>query len=153
MLSKQRTIAKPVSISGIGLHTGNKWNMTFQPAPEDYGIRFKRIDLPNSPEIPADIDHVTDISRGTTIAVGDAEVKTVEHVLAAIMGCEIDNIIVALDTNEPPVIDGSAKPFVDLLNKAGYTEQNEPKDYLVIENTIHYRSDKGDTDIVAFPLD
>jgi UDP-3-O-[3-hydroxymyristoyl] N-acetylglucosamine deacetylase/3-hydroxyacyl-[acyl-carrier-protein] dehydratase len=118
MLTKQRTIAKEVSISGIGLHTGNKSNMTFKPTPANYGIRFKRTDLTDSPEILADIDHVVDISRGTTIALGDAEVKTTEHVLAAIMGCEIDNIIVALDTNEPPVIDGS-KTFVDLLNKAG----------------------------------
>lgn len=153
MLTKQRTIAKDVSISGIGLHTGNKSNLTFKPAPDDYGIRFKRVDLPDSPEIPADIDHVTDLSRGTTIAVGTAEVKTVEHVLAAIMGSEIDNLIVELDTNEPPVIDGSAKPFIDLLIGAGFIEQNQPKDYLVIENTVHYRSPDGDVDIVAFPLD
>ncbi|HRE12337.1 MAG TPA: UDP-3-O-acyl-N-acetylglucosamine deacetylase, partial [Ignavibacteria bacterium] len=98
MLTKQRTISKAVSISGIGLHTGNNSNMRFVPAPEDYGIRFKRVDMQDSPEIPADIDHVIDISRGTTIAVGDAEVKTVEHVLAAIMGAEIDNLIVELDT-------------------------------------------------------
>jgi UDP-3-O-[3-hydroxymyristoyl] N-acetylglucosamine deacetylase / 3-hydroxyacyl-[acyl-carrier-protein] dehydratase len=153
MLTKQRTIAKEAVISGIGLHTGNKSNMRFVPAPEDYGIRFKRVDLPESPEIPADIDHVVDISRGTTIAVGEAEVKTVEHVLAAIMGCEIDNLIVELDSNEPPVADGSAKPFIDLLCEAGFTEQNAPKDYLVIENTIHYRAKDGEVDIVAFPLD
>lgn len=153
MLTKQRTIAKEAAISGIGLHTGNKSNMTFKPAPEDYGIRFKRVDLPDSPEIPADIDHVIDISRGTTIAVGNAEVKTVEHVLAAIMGAEIDNLIVELDTNEPPVVDGSSKPFIDLLIDAGFVEQDAPKDYLVIENTIHYRAPDGEVDIVAFPLD
>ncbi|MBZ0203274.1 MAG: bifunctional UDP-3-O-[3-hydroxymyristoyl] N-acetylglucosamine deacetylase/3-hydroxyacyl-ACP dehydratase [Ignavibacteria bacterium] len=153
MLTKQRTIAKEVSISGIGLHTGNKSNMTFKPAPVDHGIRFKRVDMQDSPEIPADIDHVTDLSRGTTIAVGTAEVKTVEHVLAAIMGSEIDNLIVELDTNEPPVVDGSAKPFVDLITQAGFEEQSEPKDYLVIENTIHYRAAEGEVDIVAFPLD
>lgn len=153
MLTKQRTIAKEVSVSGIGLHTGNPSTMTFRPAPENYGIRFKRADLPGSPEINADIDHVTDISRGTTIAVGNAEVKTTEHVLAAIMGCEIDNLVVELTSNEPPVIDGSAKPFVDLLISAGFVEQNEPKDYLVIENNIHYRSENGNVDIVAFPFD
>jgi UDP-3-O-[3-hydroxymyristoyl] N-acetylglucosamine deacetylase/3-hydroxyacyl-[acyl-carrier-protein] dehydratase len=153
MLTKQRTIAKEAAISGIGLHTGKPSKMTFKPAPENYGIRFKRADLPGSPEINADIDHVIDISRGTTIAVGDAEVKTTEHVLAAIMGCEIDNIIVELSTNEPPVIDGSSKPFVDMLMEAGFVEQSEPKDYLVIENTIHYRSEDSDVDIVAFPLD
>jgi UDP-3-O-[3-hydroxymyristoyl] N-acetylglucosamine deacetylase/3-hydroxyacyl-[acyl-carrier-protein] dehydratase len=153
MLTKQRTIGKTVSISGIGLHTGNPSTMTFRPAPENYGIRFKRADLPGSPEILADIDHVTDISRGTTIAVGDADVRTTEHVLSAIMGCEIDNLVVELTTNEPPVIDGSSKPFVDMILEAGFTEQNEPKDYLVIENTIHYRSEGNDVDIVAFPLD
>jgi UDP-3-O-[3-hydroxymyristoyl] N-acetylglucosamine deacetylase/3-hydroxyacyl-[acyl-carrier-protein] dehydratase len=153
MLTKQRTISRDISISGIGLHTGNRSTLTFKPAPEDYGIRFKRVDLKNSPEILADIDHVTDISRGTTIAVGKAEVRTVEHVLAAIMGCEIDNLIVELTTNEPPVIDGSAKPFVDILMEAGFTEQNAPKDYLVIEQTIDYRDDKGEVEIVALPLD
>jgi len=152
MLTKQRTIAKDVSISGVGLHTGNKSKMTFKPAPENYGIKFRRTDLPEKPEIPADIDNVIDISRGTTLAAGGAAVKTVEHVLAAIVGCEIDNIIVEIDTNEPPVTDGSAKPFVDLLCEAGFVEQNEPKDYLVIEHTLHYRDEKKDCDIVAVPL-
>lgn len=153
MLAKQRTISKEVSIKGIGLHTGNQSTLTFKPAPENFGIRFKRVDLKDSPEILADIDHVVDISRGTTIAVGDAQVKTVEHVLAAIMGCEIDNIIVELTTNEPPVVDGSSKPFVDILFEAGFAEQNTPKDYLVIDETVHYHDDKNDVDIVAMPLD
>ena len=108
MLEKQRTIKNSVSLSGVGLHTGNKSNMTFKSAPEDYGIRFKRVDLDSSPEIPADIDHVIDISRGTTIGKDGVKIHTVEHVLAAIVGCEIDNIIVELDTNEPPVMDGSS---------------------------------------------
>ena len=153
MLTKQRTIANEISVTGIGLHTGNHSTMTFKPAPENYGIRFRRVDLKDSPEILADIDHVIDISRGTTIAVGEAEVRTVEHVLAAIMGCEIDNIIVELTTNEPPVIDGSAKPFVDLLMRTGFQEQNIPKDYLVIDQTIPYTDSNNEVDIVALPLD
>lgn len=153
MLTKQRTISELVSITGIGLHTGNHSTMTFKPAPENYGIRFKRVDLENSPEILADIDHVIDISRGTTIGVGDAHVKTVEHVLAAIAGCEIDNIIVELTTNEPPVIDGSAKPFVELLRGIGFVEQDAPKDYLVIEQIVQYTNDSCGVDIVALPLD
>jgi len=152
MLVKQRTIQKQVSLSGVGLHTGNKSKMNFKPAPENYGIRFKRIDLENSPEIPADIDHVVDISRGTTIAKDGAEVHTVEHVLSAILGCEIDNIIVELDTNEPPVMDGSAKDYVITLAKAGIVEQDADRDYLVIEDTVHYHSDEGHVDIVALPL-
>lgn len=109
--------------------------------------------MENSPEIQADIDHVIDISRGTTIGVGDVKVHTIEHVLAAIVGCEIDNIIVELTSNEPPVIDGSAKPFVDILHESGFQEQDEPRDYVVIDQTIHYRDEQNEVDIVALPLD
>jgi len=152
MLEKQRTIASIASLSGVGLHTGNKSNMTFKPAPENYGIKFIRTDLENAPEIPADIDHVIDISRGTTIAKNGAEVHTVEHVLAAITGCEIDNIIVELNTNEPPIMDGSAKDYVDTLVNAGFKEQDADRDYLVIEDTVHYHSESDNVDIVALPL-
>ncbi len=152
MLEKQRTIKNPVTLSGVGLHTGNKSNMTFKPAPENYGVKFKRIDLPGFPEIPADIDHVTDISRGTTIAKNGAEVHTVEHVLASIMGCEIDNICVELDSNEPPIMDGSAKDYVETLKSADITEQEAKRDYLVIEETVHYQDEKNNVDIVALPL-
>jgi len=152
MLEKQRTILKSASLSGIGLHTGNRSVMTFKPAPENYGIKFRRIDLENSPEIPADIDHVVDISRGTTIAMGNAKVHTVEHVLAAIRGCEIDNIIVELDSNEPPIMDGSAIDYVHTLIKAGFAEQDAMRDYLIIEDTVHYHSDTDKVDTVALPL-
>jgi UDP-3-O-[3-hydroxymyristoyl] N-acetylglucosamine deacetylase/3-hydroxyacyl-[acyl-carrier-protein] dehydratase len=152
MLEKQRTIKNEVTLSGVGLHTGNKSNMTFKPAPENYGVKFKRTDLQNSPEIPADIDHVIDISRGTTIALGGVEVHTVEHVLASIMGCEIDNIIVELDSNEPPIMDGSAKDYVKTLKEAGIVAQEAKRDYLVIEDTVHYQDEKNNVDIVALPL-
>lgn len=152
MLEKQQTIKTEVTLSGVGLHTGNKSNMTFKPAPENHGVKFKRIDMPNSPEIPADIDHVIDISRGTTIALEGAEVHTVEHVLASIMGCEIDNIIVELDSNEPPIMDGSAKDYVETLKKAGIVSQDAKRDYLVIEDTVHYQDEKNNIDIVALPL-
>ncbi|HQY20429.1 MAG TPA: UDP-3-O-acyl-N-acetylglucosamine deacetylase, partial [Ignavibacteria bacterium] len=152
MLEKQRTIKNEITLSGVGLHTGNKSNMTFKPAPENYGVKFKRTDLPDSPEIPADIDHVIDISRGTTIAKDGAEVHTVEHVLASIMGCEIDNIIIELDSNEPPIMDGSAKDYVETLKKADIVEQEAKRDYLVIEDTVHYHDDKTNVDIVALPL-
>jgi UDP-3-O-[3-hydroxymyristoyl] N-acetylglucosamine deacetylase/3-hydroxyacyl-[acyl-carrier-protein] dehydratase len=152
MLEKQRTIKDAVTMSGVGLHTGNKSNMTFRPAPENYGVRFKRSDLSDSPEIPADIDHVIDISRGTTIAKNGVEVHTVEHVLASIMGCEIDNIIVELDSNEPPIMDGSAKDYVKTLKKAGVVVQDAKRDYLIIEDTVHYQDEKNNVDIVALPL-
>ncbi len=152
MLIKQRTISTTATLSGVGLHTGNKCNMTFAPAPENYGIRFIRSDIENSPEIPADIDHVIDITRGTTIALDGVEVHTIEHVLAAIMGCEIDNIKVILDSNEPPVMDGSSIAYVETLKKAGIVEQDADRDYLVIENTVHYHNEENNVDIVALPL-
>jgi UDP-3-O-[3-hydroxymyristoyl] N-acetylglucosamine deacetylase/3-hydroxyacyl-[acyl-carrier-protein] dehydratase len=153
MLVQQRTIKNTVSLSGVGLHTGNITTMTFRPAPEDYGIRFRRVDLGGSPEIPANVDHVVDIARGTTIAVGDARVHTIEHVLAALVGLQVDNIIIDLDNNEPPVLDGSAKPFVEALQKAGFEKQNAPKDYLIIDQTVHYRNEEKGVDIVALPTD
>lgn len=152
MLEKQRTIGKVVSLSGTGLHTGNKSKMTFKPAPENYGIRFIRTDLDNSPEIPADIDHVSDISRGTTLEKNGVKVHTVEHVLASIMGCEVDNIIVELDSNEPPIMDGSVKDYVKTLIEAGFVEQDAKRDYLIIEDTVHYHDEDDNVDIVALPL-
>jgi UDP-3-O-[3-hydroxymyristoyl] N-acetylglucosamine deacetylase/3-hydroxyacyl-[acyl-carrier-protein] dehydratase len=153
MLVQQRTIKHPVSISGIGLHTGSISTMTFKPAPENYGVRFRRIDLPDSPEVPADVDHVVDISRGTTIELGGARVHTVEHVMAALVGLQIDNILIELDANEPPVGDGSAKPYVDALLKSGFEIQSEPKDYLIIDQTVHYRNEHKKVEIVALPTD
>lgn len=153
MLVQQRTIKNTVSFSGIGLHTGNPSTLTFKPAPDNYGIRFKRIDIGGSPEIPADVDHVVDISRGTTLGIGDIKVHTVEHVLAAVAGLEIDNIIIELDSNEPPVGDGSAMPFVETLLKADFVKQESPKDYLIIDQIIHYQDEKSGVDIVALPTD
>lgn len=153
MLVHQRTIKNPVSIHGTGLHTGVTTTMTFKPAPENYGVRFRRMDIGGSPEIPADVDHVVDVARGTTLAVGEARVHTTEHVLAAIFGLQVDNIIIELDNIEPPIADGSAKPFVDMLLKAGFVEQEEPKDYLVIDQTIHYQNEEKGVDIVALPTD
>jgi len=153
MLVQQRTIKKAVSISGVGLHTGSVSTMTFRPAPEDFGIRFRRTDLGGSPEIPADVDHVVDISRGTTLAVGEAKVHTVEHVLAALVGLQIDNVLVDLDANEPPVADGSAKPYVDVLLQAGFEKQDAAKDYLIIDQTVHYQNVEKGVDIVALPTD
>lgn len=153
MLVQQRTIKKAVTMSGVGLHTGTECTMTFKPAPEDFGIRFRRVDLGGKPEIPADVDHVIDVSRGTTIGVGEAKVHTVEHVLAAIAGLQIDNILIDLEGIEPPIGDGSAKPYVDALLKAGFETQDAPKDYLVIDQTINYKNEDKGVEIVALPTD
>ncbi len=153
MLVQQHTIKHPVSLRGIGLHTGSPCMMTFKPAPENYGIRFRRTDIGGAPEVPADVDHVVDISRGTTIAVGEARVQTVEHVMAALVGLQIDNVVIDLDASEPPVGDGSAKPYVDVLLKAGIEKQNAPKDYLIIDQTVHYQNEEKKVEIVALPTD
>ncbi len=153
MLKQQRTIKQPVSTSGIGLHTGNKSKLTFKPAPENSGIRFKRVDIENCPEILADIEHVVDISRGTSIGQNGVTIHTVEHVLAAVAGLEIDNILVELTNNEPPVGDGSALPFVEILEQAGFEEQSSPKDYIIIERTFAYHNDERKIDIVVVPSD
>lgn len=140
-------------MSGIGLHTGVKTTMTFKPAPENFGIRFRRVDMPNSPEIPADVDHVVDLRRGTTLGIGDARVHTVEHVLAAVAGLQVDNILIELNNIEPPIADGSAKPFVDMLLEAGLEDQDSPKDYLIIDQVIHYQDPERGVEIVALPTD
>lgn len=153
MIESQRTIGSEVSMSGVGLHTGTSCNMTFKAAPENYGIKFVRVDLPDRPEIPANADFVVDVSRGTTLAVGDARVHTVEHVLAAVVGFQIDNLIIELDGIEPPVGDGSSMPYVEALRKAGFVQQEAPKDYLIIDETVMYHDEDRQVDIVALPLD
>ncbi len=153
MLVQQRTIRHPVSMSGVGLHTGALCTMTFRPAPENYGIRFRRVDMGGSPEIPADVDHVIDVARGTTIAVGEARVHTVEHVLAALVGLQVDNVLIDLDGIEPPIGDGSARPYVEALLQGGFEKQNAPKDYLIIDQPVAYRNVEKKVDIVALPTD
>lgn len=153
MLIKQRTIAKEVSMSGIGIHTGHECKMTFKPAPDNYGVRFIRTDLGGNPEIPAVVDYVVDISRGTTIGIGEAKVHTVEHVMAAVYGLQIDNLKIELDGIEPPIGDGSSLPYVEKLVAAGFVEQEAPKDYLIIDQTVTYHEEDRGVDIVALPLD
>ena len=149
----QKTIKKEISISGVGLHTGTKSTLTFKPARPNSGIYFKRTDLEDQVEIRADIDHVVDISRGTTLGANGAKVHTVEHVLAAVFGLEIDNLCVEINGKEPPVGDGSAQHFVNALLEAGIEEQDEIKDYLVIDQTVHYRDEENKVEVVALPTD
>ncbi len=152
MRANERTVAEISKFEGIGLHTGNAGSIEFHPAPEGYGIRFVRSDLPGSPEIPAIVDHVSDISRGTTLTVNGASVHTVEHVLAAVVGLEVDNVRIELTANEPPIGDGSSEPYVKALLKAGFTEQKAPRQYLVVDETVSYRNEQNGVEIVALPL-
>ncbi len=153
MYEKQRTIKRKISMSGTGLHTGNPCTMTFKPAEPNTGIRIVRTDLPGKPWVQADIDHVTDLSRGTTLEQGEAKVCTVEHVLASFAGLQLDNVIVELDNNEPPVGDGSAKPYVDKLLEAGLKRQEADKFYLEIDTPMAYSEPDRSVDLVVTPSD
>ena len=149
----QCTINNEVSISGIGLHTGVDCTAIFKPAEPNSGIRFKRLDLDDCPEIIADIDHVIDISRGTTIGQKGFRIHTVEHILAAVVGLKIDNILIELTEKEPPVMDGSALPFVKKLIKAEIVEQKANRDELIIDQTITYSDPERGVDIHVLPSD
>jgi len=152
MRAIQRTVSNISKFEGTGLHTGNTSSIEFHPAPDDYGIRFVRRDLTGAPEVPAIVDFVSDISRGTTLSVGNASVHTVEHVLAAVVGLEVDNVRIELTANEPPIGDGSAEPYVEALLRAGFTDQQSPRKYLVVDETVNYRNEEHGVEIVALPL-
>ncbi|MBL0060269.1 MAG: bifunctional UDP-3-O-[3-hydroxymyristoyl] N-acetylglucosamine deacetylase/3-hydroxyacyl-ACP dehydratase [bacterium] len=151
MSDKQRTIAAAISVSGIGLHTGKPVSMTCKPAPVGHGIVFVRTDLPGSPPIPALVDHVIEIARGTVLGIGSARIHTVEHVLAAVAGLRIDNLIIELTDEEPPAMDGSAFPFIEAMRKAEVVEQEADRIYLELEKTLTYHDDKNAIDIVMVP--
>lgn len=150
-MSKQKTISKPVSFSGIGLHTGSLTTVTFKPAPENSGITFFRVDIKDSPPIPANIDYVVDVSRGTTIGIGEAKVHTVEHALAAMVGLGIDNLNIELDAEEIPNGDGSSLPVMSTLQKAGIVEQDAEKQYIQVDRPVYYR--QGDVTLSILPSD
>ena len=153
MKRKQQTISRPASCTGIGLHTGVECTITFKPAPEDYGIRFIRTDIKNCPEIKADIDHVVDISRGTTIEEKKVRINTVEHALAAVSGLRIDNVLIELTSKEPPVMDGSAKDFVEVLFTSGIVSQEHERNVLEIRRAVNYTDPYRDIDIHVIPSD
>lgn len=150
---KQRTLKKETHISGIGLHTGKNITIIFKPAPENHGFRFVRTDLENNPILKADIQNVVDTSRGTTIEQSGARVYTIEHVLAALVGLKIDNIIMELDGPEIPILDGSSKLFIALLEEAGTEEQNAEKNYFELKETITYKNEESGTEFIAIPAD
>lgn len=148
---KQHTLGNQAHISGTGLHTGILVDMTLKPANPGFGIQFQRIDLPNKPIIKADCDLVTDTSRGTTLQVGDAKVSTVEHILAALVGMGVDNVLVELNGPEIPIMDGSSQPFIELISDAGVLEQDAAKAwYSIDENIFHYDEQKR-VEMVAMP--
>ncbi|MFA7471857.1 MAG: bifunctional UDP-3-O-[3-hydroxymyristoyl] N-acetylglucosamine deacetylase/3-hydroxyacyl-ACP dehydratase [Spirosomataceae bacterium] len=152
MNEKQQTIQAPVSVSGVGLHTGVPVTMTFVPAPANHGYKFQRVDLPDQPIITADVDNVVDLSRGTTIEENGARVHTVEHTLAALVGLQIDNVLIQLDGPEPPIMDGSSIKFVEALQEVGMVGQNAYRDYFEIPEYVHYKNPDKNIEIAALPL-
>lgn len=150
---KQCTIKNTVALKGVGLHTGKVVELVFQPAPVDHGYKFQRVDLPNQPIFSADVSRVVSTQRGTTIKTEEAQVSTIEHVLSALRGLEIDNILISVDGPEVPILDGSAIKFVEALKSAGIEEQDAEREYFVVEETISYRDESSGIEILALPSD
>ena len=139
----QHTVGKTASFSGTSLHTGEKVSLKLHPAPVDHGIKFKRKDLQDEPTIDARLENLKTVERATTIGEGSVRVHTVEHVLATLSGMGVDNAIVEMDANEPPIGDGSAQPYVDLIKRAGVTAQEEPRKFFDVREPVHVESKTG----------
>lgn len=149
--TRQRTIAKEITLAGVGLHTGGNVTMKFVPAPVNHGYAFKRVDLEGGPIIEADANYVINTQRGTNLEKRGVKIQTSEHVLAALVGLEIDNVLIELDSPEPPIMDGSSKYFVEALEKAGIVEQDAPRDEYVVKDVISYKDEATGSDITIIP--
>src|SRR5437899_4008392 len=139
----QQTLGKPASFSGTALHTGEKVTLKLQPAPVDHGIKFKRKDLQDEPTIDATIENLKTVERATTIGEGSMRVHTVEHVLAALWAMGVDNAVVEMDANEPPIGDGSAKAYVDVIKRAGVSAQEAPRKFFHVREPMHIETKTG----------
>ncbi|MEM6397259.1 MAG: bifunctional UDP-3-O-[3-hydroxymyristoyl] N-acetylglucosamine deacetylase/3-hydroxyacyl-ACP dehydratase [Bacteroidota bacterium] len=150
---KQTTIGQATQLSGVGLHTGAKVTLQFEPAPAGHGIKFQRVDLEDEPTVNADVKQVHSTDRSTTIKQGEAVVSTVEHLMSALSGLQIDNLLIKLDGPEIPILDGSAKPFVETLRKVGKIEQEEDRQYFVVEEPISFLDPETGSELIALPHD
>jgi UDP-3-O-[3-hydroxymyristoyl] N-acetylglucosamine deacetylase/3-hydroxyacyl-[acyl-carrier-protein] dehydratase len=150
---KQKTIKKEVSLSGVGLHTGQEVTLTFKPAPENNGYTFVRTDLEGKPVIEADANYVVNTQRGTNLEKRGVKIQTSEHVLAALVGLDIDNCIIELNASEPPIMDGSSKYFVEALEKAEIFVQNAPREEFVVTEMISYKDEETGSEIMVVPAD
>lgn len=153
LVAKQRTIKNEVTLKGVGLHTGKEVTLTFKPAPENNGYAFVRIDLEGSPVIEADASYVVNTQRGTNLEKKGVKIQTSEHVLAALVGLEIDNCIIELDASEPPIMDGSSKFFVEALEEAGIVEQEADREEYVVKDVISYTDEETGSEILVMPSD
>ncbi len=150
-MTKQRTIAREVTLQGVGLHTGANVTMKFVPAPENHGFAFKRVDLEGEPVIEADANYVVNTQRGTNLEKRGVKIQTSEHVLAALVGLDIDNVIIELDSPEPPIMDGSSKYFVESLESAGIVEQEAEREVYEVKDVISYRDETSGSEITVIP--
>lgn len=150
---KQSSIKSPVSVKGVGLHTGKKVTLTFKPAPANHGYRFQRVDLPDQPVVNADVKLVVSTNRGTTLRSGEAQVSTVEHVLSALTGLGIDNVLMEINGPEMPIMDGTSMPFVEALKKSGWEELDAEREYFEITEPISYKDEITGTELLALPSD
>jgi len=153
MKTFQHTILNEGTISGVGLHTGKISILKFLPAKINFGIKFQRIDIGNKPIIKADVDNVIEVERGTTISENNGKVSTIEHLLAALVGLQIDNILIQIDGPEVPIMDGSSIEFIKCLEKCKIREQDGVRKYLEIPNSISYKDEKNNVEIAAYPFD
>jgi UDP-3-O-[3-hydroxymyristoyl] N-acetylglucosamine deacetylase/3-hydroxyacyl-[acyl-carrier-protein] dehydratase len=150
---KQKTIQNEISLTGVGLHTGAEVKMTFKPAPVNNGFTFVRVDLEGSPVIEADANYVVNTQRGTNLEKLGVKIQTSEHVLAAFVGCDIDNVIIELNASEPPIMDGSSKYFVEAIEKAGIVEQDAERNYYVVKEVISFLDETTGSEIIIMPSD
>ncbi|SFN93820.1 UDP-3-O-[3-hydroxymyristoyl] N-acetylglucosamine deacetylase / 3-hydroxyacyl-[acyl-carrier-protein] dehydratase [Paenimyroides ummariense] len=150
---KQKTIAQEVTINGVGLHTGQQVVMTLKPAPVNNGFTFVRVDLPGNPVIEADANYVVSTERGTNLEHKGVQLHTTEHVLAAFVGCDLDNVIIELNASEPPIMDGSSKFFVQAVEKAGIVEQDAERNEYIVKEVISYVDERTGSEIIVMPAD
>lgn len=146
----QRTVGSPASLAGTSLHTGQPVTLTLKPAPADFGIKFRRVDIPDQPFISADVEKVQTVERATSLAEGSVKVHTVEHILSALTGMGIDNAVIEMDANEPPIGDGSSAPYVELIKSAGIVELDVPRRYLEVREAVTIET-KGGSILTILP--
>ena len=153
MSKQQRTIENEVTLSGVGLHTGNEVTMTFKPAPINHGFAFKRVDLEGQPIIEAKAEYVIDTQRGTNMEKNGVQINTSEHVLAAAVGLDIDNLLIEINASEPPIMDGSSKFFIEALEEAGIVDQDAEIEEYVVKEIISYKDESTGSEIILMPSD
>ena len=150
---KQKTIKAAISLTGVGLHTGKEVKITFKPAPINNGYTFVRVDLEGQPIIEADANYVVNTQRGTNLEKLGVKIQTPEHVLAALVGCDLDNVIIELDASELPIMDGSSKYFVEAIEKAGIHEQEAKRNVYVVKEIISFTDEETGSEILVMPCD